>query len=69
MNKINAIQNQDGTWHVEIHREYITHEVDLVKGATVENRGVSTMTIPRANIKIDAYQDKDDDETIFTLVL
>lgn len=68
MNKTNAIRNPDGTWHVDIYREYVTHDVDLISGATVENRGVSTMTIPRANIKIDAYKDIEEG-TMFTLVV
>lgn len=67
MKKISAIQNPDGTYRVTIQDEYTTY--DSNNGATVENRCVSTTDIPRADIKITAYQNEDDDGTIFTLVV
>ena len=67
MKKISAIQNPDGTYRVTIQDEYTTYDAN--NGATVENRCVSTTDIPRADIKIAAYQNEDDDGTIFTLVV
>ena len=67
MKKISAIQNPDGTYRVTIQDEYTTY--DSNNCATVENRCVSTTDIPRADIKITAYQNEDDDKTIFTLVV
>lgn len=67
MKRISAIQNPDGTYRVTIQDEYTTYDEN--NGATVENRYVSTTDIPRADIKITAYQNEDDDGTIFTLVI
>ena len=67
MKKLNAVQNIDGTWHVKIQDEYVTYDKEGY--ATVENTCVSMTDIPRADIKITAYQNMDDDETIFTLVV
>ena len=67
MKKISAIQNADGTYHVTIQDEYTVHNSN--NDITVENRCVSTTDIPRADIKIIAYQNEDDDKTIFTLVV
>lgn len=65
MKEINAVQNNDGTWHVVIKNQYTTYDVE--NGATVENHCISTTDIPRADVKIIAYQDMDADETIFTI--
>ena len=67
MKRISAIQNPDGTYRVTIQDEYITYDAN--NGTTVENRCVSTTDIPRADIKITAYQNEDDDGIIFTLVV
>lgn len=67
MKKLNAVQNSDGTWHVKIQDEYVTYDKEGY--ATVENTYVSMTDIPRADIKITAYQNMDDNGTIFTLVV
>ena len=67
MKRISAVQNVDGTYHVSIQDEYTTYDVE--NGATVENKCVSTTDIPRADIKIIAYQSMDDEGSIFTLVV
>jgi hypothetical protein len=67
MKRISAIQNPDGTYHVNIQNEYITY--DVKNGATIENKCVATTDIPRADIKITAYKDMDEDGTVFTLVV
>lgn len=67
MKIINAVQNDDNTWHVIIKEECITH--DTKNGASVEERCFATTDIPRADIKIVAYQNMDEDESIFTLTV
>jgi hypothetical protein len=59
MRRIIATQNIDGTYHVSIHDQCST---DGVENSVMAD-------IPRADIKITAYQSMDDDETIFTLAL
>lgn len=65
MKIINATQNDDNTWHVIIREERITR--DTKNGVPVEERCFATTDIPRADIKIIAYQSMDEDESIFTL--
>lgn len=67
MKTINAEQNNDGTWHVTIKNKYTRQ--DLVNGMPVKEDCVSTTDIPRADIKIIAYKNMDDDETILTLIV
>lgn len=67
MEAINATKNDDGTWHVIIKRKYTVRNTE--NGMLVEDDCVTTTDIPRADIKITAYKDMDEDETIFTLVL
>lgn len=67
METISAMKNSDGTWHVIIKNKYTVRNTE--SGMLVEDDCVTTTDIPRADIKITAYQSMDDEETIFTLVV
>lgn len=67
MRTINAEENNDGTWHVIIKADKTLESA--VNGIPIKEDYTAITDIPRADIKIIAYKNIDEEETIFKFKL